>query len=1622
MKDWVIVVCGRRAAGGLLAAGLLLALPAASRAQVTPPPQEKPAPARVYPLTPAPRQVPPGVEEFFSIAAWHETGIKPAGITRSLPPDRMLSTASEAPTQTSVTLWTGAFDVEAFETGGTPYAAVAFCSGFMIYNLSGAGDPVAVSSRHIEKGAWRLTVEYPRLYVVDGIEDGVYIYDISNPAAPSQLGYYVPATGTRIINIFVDNSILYLARHTDDLWIVDLTTPSAPSELAVYEPSVVTGAPVWDVAVSGGYAFMTCGNDGLMEVADVSNPSFPTYSTDVLFPFQTMDDVACLPAGSFHATDVIATSGEVTTSGNITIDFYSWVPGTGLTWLDYIELTTSGGAFGFYDLELFENQAFAALDEAGVVAINITGITTGTSPTYSGQSNYNYEIRGVSIDAVNRHLLQAGTWDGLARHTLLDDAFPLSLIDRVDDGGWVHRCQIWDDLLFVANGHKGITVLDIADPTAPYVINSYETSGWASDIEIDPPYLYVAEDTGGVTALHYSVSSNLFTWLDTEPVSSGRAWDLEMNTSGSGAYEYLYVAQGFDGVVTLDISNPHNISTVDTRPFTGAGARGALTVDFNAGFEKLSVALAEDGVDVYDLTSPGAPSYEFTIAPKTDECIGVESDWDGNLWVTDLEHDLTAWDISFGAPPTELGGWNPSPGNFRQITNFESNALLGKGWWGISILNWSDPTGVFEETFFETAGYACQIAPALDFFFIADYYALVGAQMPSDLLLDVSPDGVQMLTVGSDLQFGASGYSGGTYWDTDCHDVDGRTIASVDATGLLTAVAAGWTRVYVYDDAGKWGASDRVLVQGGPTLIDTHHDEWVYNVDDTGTYLLVPHHTFEEPVEIEIVTLDLATQAPAPPTGYELLAAFDVGGMLYWAASPITPSDFAHGVFLAIHYDPNDLPGGMDEQNLIMKKYDSGSFAWVDLVISTPDPDNDHVVGTLTGFSTFAVMYPTVTLEAPVLSGPADEAWLNTATIDFAWQSVTDAAEYCLEVATDPWFDPGDIVDSETVYTNSARLELDPISDDQYFWRVRASDGTFNSDWSATRSFIVDTTVPGIEGVQVSSNISYNSAVTVTANADDNLQLQWVHLEYRATGSGMWSYSGMTNTGGVSYSGQIPGGVVGYNGFQYRVAACDMAGNEIRATAGGTIGEDGAGGVQISFSTLPTPSNIPPDGWYMVSVPHCPDNTIIGDILTGVGEYDDTVWRFFQWQDETYQEVSNASLAPGRAYWLHHRRSDVHFAIGSGETVESGVPFELTVSPGWNDIGSPWLFSVPWDEILAETGITGTQVTGVYTYNGTSWGLPGAGQNVPAWRGVSVYNRTAGNIVLQIPPVNAAGAAGSAAGEAAAVTAVRPRDEVFDGWRLQLTVSQEGSPAVDDQNFVGVRSGSAAEWDPGDYPDPPMVIDGTARLAVDRRARSSDPGAYATDYVPGVGEGYAWPLVVESIDGGRRATLAVTGIDDVPEGYAAVLIDPAAGVRVDLDGRSPYRFHPAGTGAASALGRLVRRELQILVGTPVWLEGMTAGLERLPARIELYPNYPNPFNPSTTLRFALREAGTVRLEIRNVRGQLVQVVADRVFDAGTHTLSWNGTDAAGRAVASGIYLAWLKVDGEVRTRKMTLVR
>jgi hypothetical protein len=85
-------------------------------------------------------------------------------------------------------------------------------------------------------------------------------------------------------------------------------------------------------------------------------------------------------------------------------------------------------------------------------------------------------------------------------------------------------------------------------------------------------------------------------------------------------------------------------------------------------------------------------------------------------------------------------------------------------------------------------------------------------------------------------------------------------------------------------------------------------------------------------------------------------------------------------------------------------------------------------------------------------------------------------------------------------------------------------------------------------------------------------------------------------------------------------------------------------------------------------------------------------------------------------------------------------------------------------------------------------------------------------------------------------------------------------------------------------------------------------------------------------------------------------------------------------------------------------------------------NYPNPFNPSTIIRFQLPETAPVRLEIYNSIGARVRVLADERMDAGRYSSSWNGRDDAGRLVESGTYLYRFSAGSFNAVKRMALVK
>ena len=213
------------------------------------------------------------------------------------------------------------------------------------------------------------------------------------------------------------------------------------------------------------------------------------------------------------------------------------------------------------------------------------------------------------------------------------------------------------------------------------------------------------------------------------------------------------------------------------------------------------------------------------------------------------------------------------------------------------------------------------------------------------------------------------------------------------------------------------------------------------------------------------------------------------------------------------------------------------------------------------------------------------------------------------------------------------------------------------------------------------------------------------------------------------------------------------------------------------------------------------------------------------------------------------------------------------------------------------------------------------------------------------------------------------------------------------------------------------------------RAMTASPGAFQ-DSPPD--SGYSVDNLEPEAPQGLMATYSVVGTDlewepsaDADFDYFRVYRGDAPGFPADpahlVDTTTSQAWHdPA--GAPGVHYRVSTVDFSGNESEAVAPEALV-GAGDVPRGSVLSQNRPNPFNPATTIRFELANAGETRLAIHDSRGAMVRVLVAGPRGAGVHEVPWDGTDDRGRAVGSGVYYYRLQVGDEPpRTRRMSLVR
>ncbi len=429
-----------------------------------------------------------------------------------------------------------------------------------------------------------------------------------------------------------------------------------------------------------------------------------------------------------------------------------------------------------------------------------------------------------------------------------------------------------------------------------------------------------------------------------------------------------------------------------------------------------------------------------------------------------------------------------------------------------------------------------------------------------------------------------------------------------------------------------------------------------------------------------------------------------------------------------------------------------------------------------------------------------------------------------------------------------------------------------------------------------------------------------------------------------------------------------------------------------------------PQGWSLIGFPLVPEGVlgmldhVIFDDATG------TTYAFsYAGHDGYVQEEGSSHVTPGVGLWIATTEGFGWSMEGKRAAGGVGVPLRN----GWNLFGYPiWIpgslaglmVRSPTDWLNYDEAVAANLVAGfAYDYDAPSDSYVETSQ-LETWHGywLAAY---ADSLSLWCDYRNLAGKQGGS-GEPLAGTAA-------GDW--QVNVGLAGSP---DAVVFGVRGGATAGFDAAwDLPSPPASPAAASRPRLTLRHPEWDVStgpAFRSEFRGGGDDLKVWPALLQRPQAGPMTLHwdAQTWPADLdfqvylPAQNRVVLSSMRSAESLSLD---------VGAGGLA----VEFRDPSMLSGVPE-----TAG--RGP---NLYA-VPNPFNPTTEIRFRLARSGTAELRIYNARGVLVRHLAAGLLGAGEHALTWRGQDDQGRRAASGSYFYRLYVDGrqEGPARKMTLVK
>ena len=468
------------------------------------------------------------------------------------------------------------------------------------------------------------------------------------------------------------------------------------------------------------------------------------------------------------------------------------------------------------------------------------------------------------------------------------------------------------------------------------------------------------------------------------------------------------------------------------------------------------------------------------------------------------------------------------------------------------------------------------------------------------------------------------------------------------------------------------------------------------------------------------------------------------------------------------------------------------------------------------------------------------------------------------------------------------------------------------------------------------------------------------------------------------------------NGLQYYFSAKDILGY-------GTESGLSSVPIKIPAGSISIDECIPGDTWVLISIPSNLDASDIKSVFyNSFGDIDNNSFVVYTYEDG--KSVEATSIEPGKSYFIYKKGDPVcDFSLGSG-IIENVDTLEWVLKPGWNFVGNPYPFSFFIDDVSQ------IEYCGPLTYTGeNAWS--DVINTVQPFGGYIICNKadTTRTFRVGVTPISSSG--GQIANLYNGIYSFKKEGE----WNVKVDFYTERD--ADINNNAGFHPQALNEYDEFDNPAEPYTPDGDYRIRFDwvyKHAANGFEYPLRDDIrMLDQNEGLWYGLLKAKEE---FINIAVDVQGNLKEGHELILFDLSNQERFDLIKKSKHQLKNENK---TDLGK----RIYLIYGDHSWVDAKITELTNMiPKRFVLNENYPNPFNPITTIKYEIPKNGNVRLAIYNIIGQEVITLVNTEQWAGKYSVRWNGTNQYGNQVATGTYFYVLKTNNNQSIKKMLLLK